>query len=230
MTQSLAITKSTFRFAGWCAVVSGVIGIAAFVCLMTAVTSRSTIVLSMPVYIMFRAHDVGIILQYILLIPVAIALYKLSQQKSLNISPTTLNITIGALLFIVAILLLVFPKILHDDYYLFPQGIFGVCLILINWRLNGLLPGWLRWFGMVVGLGLTFVGIYPIGYAIFVDTTPFRIPAVELTTSPDTPANNILHQIIYIGTFMGVLPLPFWTILLSIRLLRKKSFSTSFSD
>jgi len=104
-----------------------------------------------------------------------------SQGKSLNISPTTLNITIGALLFIVAILLLVFPKILHDDYYLFPQGIFGVCLILINWRLNGLLRGWLRWFGMVVGLGLTFVGIYPIGYAIFVDTTPFRIPAVELT-------------------------------------------------
>jgi hypothetical protein len=112
-----------------------------------------------------------------------------------------------------------------DEYYMIPQAAFGVWLVVVNWQLTGILSRGIRWFGMVVGIGLLLVGIYEIGYSIFVDPVGLKIPATDpndLKDPGDTTANIIVHYILNVGTFMGVLTLPFWTIVLGRKLLRVK--------
>ena len=108
-----------------------------------------------------------------------------------------------------------------------PQGVFGIWIIIACWRIQRIIPQWLKWFGIIVGLGLTLVGIFPVGYAVFVDHVIFQIPApseeVMAKIPAETFANSLLHQFLYIGSFMGVLTLPIWTILIGVRLLRKKN-------
>jgi ABC-type Mn2+/Zn2+ transport system permease subunit len=98
-------------------------------------------------------------------------------------------------------------------------------LIIANWHMKGILSKGLRWLGIVVGMGLTISGIFPIGYAIFVNTIILQIPAASdeavQKIATDTTANIILHQMVGIGLF-GVVMLPFWTILTGRRLLREK--------
>ena len=78
---------------------------------------------------------------------------------------------------------------------------------------------------MVVGVGLLLVGIFEVGYAIFVSPIGLLIPAApieDLEIPVDTTANIILHNILVIGSFMGVLTLPIWTIILGRKLLRER--------
>ncbi len=223
--QNTHKTQLSYRTAGWAAIGSGAIGLMAYGFLFTAVTSRTDWVISNYVYVMFRAHDIGVIIQFLLLIPVVFGLFKLSQAKPQGMNRTTLNVGIGALLFTAVFLLLGIVKILVDGHYTVPQGVFGVWLMVVNWRLSGVLPNGLRWFGIVVGLGLLIVATFVPGYAIFVDPVILRIPPVDLANYPEPPmdlANTILHQIIWIGTIMGVATLPIWTILLGARFLREK--------
>ena len=136
-----------------------------------------------------------------------------------------LNTGVMLLSFIILLLLLIFAKVCEDSLYMFPQGVFGGWLIVFCWRYSGMLSSGLRYFGMVVGLGLALVGIFPVGYAIFVDPVVLRIPAVDPDKYPAVfnTANHILHLILDIGTFMGVFTLPVWSILLGRRLLRERS-------
>ncbi|HEY4323913.1 MAG TPA: hypothetical protein VGN20_07995 [Mucilaginibacter sp.] len=95
--------------------------------------------------------------------------------------------------------------------------------MIVNWRLYGLLARGLRWFGIIVGFGLALVGVFFLGYAIFVDTVMLRIPAAPEADYPVnyTPANLLLHQVVLVGTIMGVLTLPFWTILVGRSMLKE---------
>lgn len=214
----------SYRTAGWAAISSGIIGILAYGFLIGYLAVRNQ---DMQTGILIvRFHDAGVILQFFLLIPVASALFKLSQQLHNGITRTTLNIGIGALSFTALFLLLDFPKIIADVLYMFPQGVFGVWLIIVCWRMKGIFSQGLRWFGIVVGLGLALVGIFPLGFAIFVDKIILHIPAapneVIAKIPTDTTANIILHQFVWIGSFLGVFTLPFWTILIG-RWLRRKT-------
>jgi hypothetical protein len=142
-------------------------------------------------------------------------------------SAAMLNTGIAALLFTCLLLFIIFPKVVADPLYMFPQGIFGVWLIFVCSRMMSKFSRGLRWFGIVVGFGLALVGLFPLGYAIFVDTIILQIPAasdaaVEKIPS-NTPANITLHYILFTGTFMGIVTLPVWTILLGRRLLREKN-------
>lgn len=222
MIQTPTMTESKYRNTGWPSIISGIVGILAYGFLFTAVTTRSSMAIPPSVYFMFRAHDVGVILQFLLMIPVVFGLHNLSQKQSPGMSQTTLATGIGALCFTILFLLLAFPKVLDDGLYMFPQGIFGVWLMVVNWRLSGLLPRGIRWFGMVVGFGLMLVGTFPVGYTIFVDTSPLQIPAIAPEDGPVnfTPANTILHQVLVIGSLMGVATLPIWSILLGVKLHR----------
>ena len=197
----------SFRTAGWFAIASGAIGIIAYIFSRSASLTRGS-------------HDVGVMLQFMLLVPVVLAVFKLLQQRNSSISRTTLNVGIGALFFIVLMILLTFPKILVDDLYAIPQGVFGLWLIYVNWRMND--NPLLKCLGIVAGLGLVLVATFPVGYAILVDPVYiFHIPAIEATPH-DTPANRFLHKIIWIGSLMYELPLPVWSILFGTRLLREK--------
>ena len=214
-----------FRKAGWAAIASGAIGILSFVALMAAVSSRNSLIISRQGMLLFRTHDAGVILQFLLLLPAVFVLYYYLQQKSPGISKNMRNTGVAAIACTVLFLLMIFPNILADILYMFPQGIFGVWLIIINLKLKGILPVGLRWFGMIVGVGLAMVGIFPPAYAIFVDAILIHIPAPppELIEKipVDTPANIFLHKILFIGSFMGVLTLPFWSILLGVIFLKK---------
>jgi len=179
--------------------------------------------------VLIRVHDFCVILQFLSLIPLVFAFYKLIQRQSPNTSQAVLYVGIGSLGFTALFLSLNFPKIVADVLYMFPQGVFGVWLMNACWRLKGLTALWLRAFGVVVGLGLALVGLFPLGYAIFVNIIILHIPAASnevIGKIPlDTPANVFLHQILWVGSFMGVLTLPIWTILTGARLLRKNMFN-----
>jgi hypothetical protein len=166
-------------------------------------------------------------MQFLLLIPVVIAIVKLIQEHSPGRSQAMFYFGVGAVCFTVFFLLLIFPKIIADTLYMLPQGIFGIWMIIACWRIQGIIPQWLRWFGIIVGLGLTLVGVFPVGYAVFVDHVILQIPApseeVMEKIPAETFANILLHQFLYIGSFLGVLTLPIWTILIGVRLLRKKN-------
>ena len=221
---TFATTTPSHRSAGWAAIASGVIGLAAYGCLLSAVLTRDSWFLSRYVYLMFKANQVGFILQLLLLIPAAAGLQKLSQQKSPGINRATLNVGIGALALAVVSLLLGIVSILPEGYFFTTLGMVGVWLIVVNWRLSRGNIRRIRWFGMTVGVGVLIFGSYAPIYAIFVDLVIFRIPAVDLATYPEPPmnfANTILHHyVIWIGSIMGLLPLPIWTLLVGRRLLR----------
>jgi hypothetical protein len=220
----------SIRSAGWAAIASGIIGLLAFGCLVSFLVVRNQSF--QTAMFIVRFHDLGVIIQFLLLIPAAFALHKLSHGQVSGMSQTMLTVIVGSLLFTTLFLLLGMFKIMEDVVYMFPQGIFGGCLIIICWRMKGILSKALRLFGILVGLGLALVGTFPPGFAIFVDPGILRVPTLKL---PDEemirlgtkPANQILHQILYIGTF-GVATLPIWTILLGWTLLRNRnSISTT---
>ncbi len=205
--KCMHIRDLSYRTAGWFAIASGAIGIIAYIFSRGALLSRAS-------------HEVGVIVQFILLVPVVFAVFKLLRQRNPSLSGTTLYVGIGALFFIVLMVLLTFPKILVDDLYAIPQGVFGLWLIYVNWRMTS--TPLLKWLGMVAGLGLALVATFPVGYSILVDPEYiFHIPAIEATPH-DTPANRLLHKIIWLGSLMYELPLPVWTMLFGIRLLREK--------
>lgn len=219
--QSFNKPERPFRSAGWAAIVSGAIGTLAFSFL---VYPWQTLQLSI---LMGRVHDVGAILQFLLMIPVAFEVYNLSNQRSSGMTRTVLYTGIGAISFTVLFLLLIFPKVVSEALYMFPQGVFGVWLMIVCWQMMSILSRGLKWFGMVVGLGLALVGTFPVGYAIFVDTLILQIPAPSAEAIQkipfDTPANNLMHLILYIGSFMGVLTFPIWSLLLGVRMLRERN-------
>jgi len=225
MAKLFDITGLSYRTAGWTAIASGTLGLLAYIALMTAVMTRTTMALTGQVFFLFRTHDFLVILQFLLMIPALVALHKLSNKLLPGMSRATLVTGIMALSLTALFIILIFPLIMSDEYYIIPQAVFGVWLIVVNWQLTGILSRGIRWFGIVVGVGLLLVGIFQVGYAIFVNPIGLRIPAApieELEIPVETTANIILHNILTIGSFMGVLTLPIWTIILGRKLLRQK--------
>lgn len=204
--------------AGRAAIASGTIGLVAFGLLIVYLKQRET---NPHGDLVIRLHDASAILQYLLMIPVLLGLQRLSQKRPSCLGQVTLVTGIGALLLAVICLLLVFSGLVWDALYMFPQGVFGGWLMFVNWRLAGSLPGWLRWFGVVVGFGLVLVGLFPLGYAVLVDPVCLRIPVVVEDFPTDfTPTNVLLHQLLAIGSCLGVATLPIWSALLGWHLLR----------
>jgi hypothetical protein len=222
-TQVISSTASAYRSAGRAAIASGITGIVAAGFLVAFLVYRGQS-LNLGTFLL-RFHDFGVSIQFLFMIPVAVALQSLSQQTRPGRRQPAVTLGTVALSFTSLFLILIFPKVVSDGLYTFPQGVFGVWLIIVNLRLTGNLPGSLRWFGIVVGAGLMIVGLFSVGYAIFVSPIMLRIPAApleEVINIPHSPANIFLHYFIWIGSFMGVFPLPFWTILLGrILFLRK---------
>ncbi len=114
-------------------------------------------------------------------------------------------------------------RLCQTAFMLLPQGIFGIWLIVANWRLSGSLPGWLRGLGMIVGVGsrtcwddLRWTLFYLSGRAS-------AIPAVpqESIKEVNSVANTFIHQLLFYSSFVGVATLPIWTVLTGFQLLKK---------
>ena len=222
--QGTSGMESLSRKTGRLAITSGVIGLVAFVFLIVAVTTRSTWTLSSRVYLLFRAHDLAVVLQFLLLIPVVLGLQKLSVQSPPGIGRKSVAWCIGALCLAAFLLVLGVCKVVNDMAYMLPQGLFGAWLIIANFRLSGLLPRWLRCFGLVVGFGLVLVGTVFPGLAVFVYPNMWKIPAVAVDDEvfQHTEINRILHLLLAIGSVLGVATLPVWTFLTGAKLPGKR--------
>lgn len=207
------------------AVASGVIGIAALLLLITAVTTRTTWTISNQVNLLFRAHDVGEVLQFLLLIPFALGLRQLSRRAPPSLSKTTIAWGIGAIFLVVLLLILGISKVVNDMFYMLPQGIFGAWLIVVNRRLTGLVPRWLRVCGCIVGIGLVLVGTVFPGLAAFVYPNMLKIPAVSVENDAfqNTAMNRFFHVMLAVGSVLGVVTLPIWTLLTGLRLLSREN-------
>ncbi|HEY4323912.1 MAG TPA: hypothetical protein VGN20_07990 [Mucilaginibacter sp.] len=123
-TQTFAAARPSYRTAGWAAIASGTIGIMAYVALVAYLTIRNknedagTLTL--------RFHDTGVIIQFILMIPVASEPHKLLQQTSAVIGRATLVTGVGVICLTIVALVLIFSKVVSDTLYMFPLGIVGV--------------------------------------------------------------------------------------------------------
>ncbi len=225
MTNDIKKVGISYRNAGWTAIMSGLFGLLAHSALMTAVITRSDIHISEHGLFLFRTHDALAILQFLLMIPLLRALYDLSNKQPPGISRVNMISGIIVITLTALFLLLIFPWIMSDMYYMIPQGMFGVWLIVANGKLTNVLTRGITTFGIIIGIGLLLVGLFEIAYAIIVSPIGLRIPAVpieELEIPVETTANIFLHMILDIGSLVGVLMLPIWTIIVGRKLIREK--------
>ncbi len=204
-------TALPYRYAGWAAIISGAIGVLTCGFLVAALRTRTT---ADPhaTELLFGAHDIGAIVQYLCLIPVVWALRRFSQERPDGLGRSIITVGIGAISSTAILLLVEFFHLDWLPWYMVPQGVVGGWLMIVSWRIAKVLPNHLTGLGMIVGLGLVLVGTFPLGYALLVD------PSV-----PESAANGYLHQIVKYGSYMGVFALPFWTVLMGGRLLRVKN-------
>jgi hypothetical protein len=224
--SAATVAGSTYRSAGRAAITSGVFGIMAFGVLFVGVNIMFKMrpELFGLVDLIFKIHKVGVILQYLFMIPVAFGLHTLACQRSPGVSRATLAVGVVSLSFIVLCALLFIGNVVADDLYTIPQGVLGAWLMVVNRRLSSVLPRGITRFGTVVGFGLLLVGTFPLAYGIFVDPIGLRGPVPLDYPNPETTANAIIHIVFYIGTLMGVVTYPIWIILLGRQLLRPRGF------
>jgi hypothetical protein len=221
-SQEPAITTAPhYRFAGSAAITSGVIGFFAYVALMTGVFSRLSGGEERFWTLLFRSHDAGAILQALLMIPVVLTLHHIATRKSSGVGGATVAAGVIALSLMILLMLLGFAGVIADTLYMVPQGVLGVWLIAVGRLVPGVVPRGLRRLGFVSGIGLVLVATFPIAYAVLVDPVILRIPVPQpFPDGPDSPANGIIHLVLMLGSFMGVLTFPIWSALIGRRLLR----------
>lgn len=227
MTTHLAaaISQGQYRPAGSAAIASGVIGILAFGSMAAAVVVRLG---NHSPDFLFRISNAGVILQSLLMIAVAPALSRVSSQRPPVMSRATLAFGIVALALTIIWLVLIFVHLAWDAVYTMPQGLIGVWLILVNRRLSGVLRRGVRWLGTIAGVGLVLVGQFPITYPIFVEPVNFFASSPDDAPYVETTANNIIHLLLIIGTYFGVLPYPIWSLLVGRRVLGERAAGNGY--
>jgi hypothetical protein len=215
---------SSERINGWLTISSGMFGLVAIGCLLAAVTTRTTWNPSGRAYLLFRAHDVGVTLQFLLLIPLVVELKKGRQGITPAMNSRLIVLGIGSITLVALFLILGIWGAVNDMSYMLPQGVFGAWLLVMNVLFSRFLPRWLRVFGVVVALGLLSVGTVFPGLATFVYPNMWKIPAVsvENETFVHSGINRELHLVLAIGSLLGVFTLPAWTLLIGSNLLAKR--------
>jgi hypothetical protein len=207
------------------AVLSGVFGLAAFACLILFLVMRPSEADQRTARLLLGGHDVGVILQSLCLIPFAFALDAIARQDSRGSSRVRSAAAVAFLVMIVVLTLLSFVKAIADVLYMIPQGAVGVWLIVVCRQVANGLPRGLRRLGIVAGLGLILVSMFPIGYGLFVDPAILHGPiSDDDPTPPGTErANQIVHIALAAGTLIGCSTYPTWAALAGRWLLRREA-------
>lgn len=214
----------SYQKAGWAAIASGIIGITACGLILDVLLTRVSWIPSDRIWMLFDTFDIAVGVQFLLLIPAVFGLRTLSRQSPPELGKAAFATGKWTVIFVVLLVWLgIGDKIVSNGIYMIPQGVFGIWLIVVNWRLSRSLPRWLRWFGMIVGLGLALVGTCFVGLC-FVYPSQLYIPhpPMESIKEVNSVANTFWHQLLYFASFMGVDTLPIWTILAGFQLLKKR--------
>ena len=204
MQSSTVFPVSGDRLAGRLAIISGAFGIAAFACLIVFLVMRPAN--QQISHILLRSHDAGIIFQSLCLIPFALVL---------GSSRVMVASALAFLALVVVLMLLSFVGAVADVLYMIPQGAVGAWLIAVCRQTANGLPTGLRRLGIVAGVGLILISLFPIGYSLFVDFAIFHGPiSDDDPTPPGTErANEIVHIALGIGTLIGCSTYPIWSAL-----------------
>ena len=211
MPSTLVVSGSD-RLAGRLAILSGVIGLVAFACLVLFLVTRPSAGDSHTSQVLLRSHDVGIILQSLCMMPFAFALDSIARRESPGSSRARSVAGVAFLALVVVLMSASLFKVVADVLYMIPQGAVGVWLIVVCRQADNGLPRGLRMLGIVAGVGLILVAMFPIGYALFVDPAILRGPVGDDDpTPPGTDrANQIVHIVLAIGTLIGCSTYPIW--------------------
>jgi hypothetical protein len=211
----------SYRSTGRMAIASGIFGLLAF-CFLTWGLVPHWRLAPGDEFPRFRAHDAGVILQFLLIIPVVFKLSELSHKDLHEKNQKTLILGIGALALTVFLVAMIFSKlnITADVLYMIPQGMFGAWLVIVNRRTPEILPVGLRRLGIVAGIGLLIVGLFPILFAVLVDVMILHGEPSEPYSPPPTTANLVIHLMLIFGTLLGVTTYPIWSILVGRKFLR----------
>jgi hypothetical protein len=73
-------------------------------------------------------------------------------------------------------LLLIIANVLAGPFFMLWQGLLGIWLIVVNRLVSGVFSRGLRWFGMVIGVGLMIAAVFPVGNFLFVESTFGPLP------------------------------------------------------
>lgn len=214
--QPVAVSPgSGTRLAGWSAIVSGVCGIVAFACLIAFLVTRPSAEDHQTSHMLLRGHDAGIIFQCLFLIPFALALDAIGRERAPGSGRVTVAAAVTFLTLIVVLVVLGFISVVADVLYMIPQGAVGGWLIVVCLQSVNGLPKGLRRLGILAGVGLILISIFPIGYSIFVDPAILRGPiSDDDPTPPGTEkANRIIHLALAVGTLIGCSMYPLWSAL-----------------
>jgi hypothetical protein len=216
----ISTTTESYRLAGWMAIASGIIGLMAFGFLAYGLIPHWHLAPGDEL-LRFRAHDAGVIFQFLFMIPIVFKLHEVVRALRQKKSQGIFILGIGSLLLTVIFLVMNFLKvsIVADVLYMVPQGAFGVWLMIINKHTEGVLSNGLRRLGMVVGLGLFIVGTFPILFAVLVDALILQGQAPEGYEPPATMANLVIHLLLIFGTAIGVTTFPVWSMLIGRKFL-----------
>ena len=220
-TPPITITRATDRTSGWAAVAAGICGLAAFAFIVAALFIRSDA--KRLGALMFRGHDAMAALQTFCMLAVVAALHSLANRWERPMPKLAYRIANAALVVLVFALLLTLAHVLNDMLYMVPQGIFGVWIVWLSSYLSGLLPRHVKWLGIVAGIGLILIGIFPIAFGIFVDAVVLRGAVPPDYKDVNSTANLLVHIMLAIGTLIGLPLYPLWSIAVGRTLLRQPS-------
>jgi hypothetical protein len=223
---SATTTGPSYRSAGCAAITSGAIGLIAYGFLWAFLIARLSGANEQTFVPLVRTHDVAVILQSIFLIPLVLTLGAIVGERSPDARRPIVVLGVAALSLMILSLVLITANLISDGFFMLFQGLLGMWLIVVNRRVSGVFPRGLTRFGIVVGVGLAIVAVFPIGFAVFVDPSVGPVPW-DYEPPPGTEkADAILHNILVIGGFIGIATQPFWSALIGRRLLTMGNLGT----
>ena len=213
--QTTVVVSASDRLAGRLAILSGVSGVLAFACLVLFLVLRPSLADQRASQLLLRSHDLGIILQSLCLIPFALELDAIARRDSREASRVRGLAAVAFLSLIGVLMLLSVVQVVADVLYMIPQGAVGGWLLAVCRQTSNGLPKGLRRLGIVAGVGLILVSIFPIGYALFVDSAILHGPVGDDDpTPPGTErANQVVHLALAFGTLIGCSTYPIWSAL-----------------
>jgi len=227
-----ALPTQDRRRAGLAAALAGILGIVSFAFLTTALVTRFQnddpnlpdleAVQEGPWTAWFRAQDVAVALQALLMIPVTLAMRSAQGTSSgRGRGAAIIGMAGHAGVVLSVALVLAFRAHWADVLYMFPQGLIGIWLIAVCWSGSGLSNAH-RVFGVIAGLGLALIAA---SAAVMQNSLGWH--ELDVTTRPavdvaaiHSSGNELGHDLLPFGTLLGRVIYPLWTIVLGWKLLR----------
>ena len=176
-TSASAKTTAAFRSAGRAAITSGVIGLVAYGFLWAFLITMISGGDEQTCRPLITTHDVGVLLQSLFMIPLVLTFGDIVGQRSPGARRSIVAMGVAALALTMVSLLLIVANVLAGPFFMLLQGLLGIWLVVVNRLVSGAFSRGLRWFGMVIGVGLMIAAVFPVGNFLFVDRLSARFPS-----------------------------------------------------